>query len=94
MQAKQPIPWGDLDAAGWSIQSESIDFASAEVAVTEDGAPRAVTTRIPAAWFGSRYALGITPDGWELQVGNTYRVVVTGAGEAIDYTFEVVDCDG
>ena len=83
---------GSIDSTGWSIQSDSINLASAQVSVTSNGARLAVTTKALAGGYGSRYALSFKTMGWTTQAGQSYKVTVTGASMPIEYTVDVVDC--
>ena len=85
-------PRGTLDTTGWTIQSDSINLAGAQVAVTVDGVDQPVTVTQLDANYGSRYALRFNPSGWSTQAGRTYAIAVTGIPTAINYTVQVVDC--
>jgi len=80
------------DSTGWSIQSDDINLAGAQVTVTMDGAAQPVTVTQLAANYGSRYAIRFNPTGWSTQAGKTYAVAVTGIATPINYTVAVVDC--
>jgi len=92
----QPTRFGafDIDRAGWSVQSESIDLTRGIVTVQMDGEPVAVQTRPLASGYGSRYAIGIVPVDFATRAGSSYRVTITLPREVIEYSFEVVDCEG
>jgi len=94
-EAAGVVPWDDLDAAGWSIQSDSLDLRQAEVTVSVAGEARAidVDTRLDAG-FGSTFAIRFHPRGWRIRAGETYRVRVDGLVEGIEYDVEVVACEG
>lgn len=76
----------------WTIQSDSIPLAGAQVSVTEDGQPRPVVVQGLLANYGSAHAISIDLDGWQVQAGSTYAVSLTGIGQPIAYAFQVVDC--
>jgi hypothetical protein len=42
--------------------------------------------------YGSRYAIGFNPQGWQTSAGQTYSVSVTGIATPINYEVTVVDC--
>lgn len=92
VQALRPSTWLDTDRAGWSIQSDVIDFRRAEVTVASDEGPLEVETWPLAEGYGSTFGLAIRPVGWRTEIGVTYQVAVTGLSEAIDYAFTPVDC--
>jgi hypothetical protein len=81
-----------VDATGWTVQSDSINLASAQVTVTVDGAPQPVTVTQLGGGYGSKYAFRFNPMGWTTAAGKTYNVAVTGVSTAISYAVEVVDC--
>jgi hypothetical protein len=93
LQAMSEFPGPSLDDTGWSIQSDEIDLEDATVTVTVAGAEQPITLmRLPGG-YGSRYALSFTPDGWETEAGETYRVSVAGTSSPIEYEVSVVDCE-
>jgi uncharacterized protein YkwD len=81
-----------VDVTGWSIQSDTINLATAQVAVTVDGADAPVTVTQLLPNYGSRYAIRFNPTGWTTQAGKTYAVAVTGVTPPINYTVQVVSC--
>jgi hypothetical protein len=81
-----------LDQTGWSVQSDSIDLASADVTVTSDGMPLEVTVTTLMRGYGSSYALRFNPSGWTAAAGKTYSVKITGTSAPIEYDVEVIDC--
>jgi uncharacterized protein YkwD len=83
---------GSVDTTGWSLQSDSINLQSAQITVSSNGAPLAVTTTALGSGYGSRYAIAFAPMGWTSQAGQTYAVHVDGVSTPIDYTVQVVDC--
>lgn len=89
----QRMPWGayDVDKAGWSIQSDSLDVSRATVAITKDGAPVQASTRVLGQNFGSTYGLAIEPIDFDTKDGR-FTVELTLPREVILYDFEVVDC--
>jgi hypothetical protein len=83
----------NVDGTGWSIQSDTVDLSAAQVTVTSDGAPLAITTTQLLSGYGSKYALRFNPMGWSTTAGKTYSVSVTGVTPAIAYDVEMVDCE-
>jgi hypothetical protein len=81
-----------LNASGWSIQSDTVNFAGATVAVTLGGAAQAVTVTQLGSGYGSKYAISFVPSGWTIAAGNTYHVAITGIATPISYDVEVVSC--
>jgi hypothetical protein len=81
-----------IDQTGWSLQSDTIDFKSAQVAVTSGGMNLAVTVTQLGSGYGSYYAMRFNPMGWQSAAGNTYHVKVSGTSTPIEYDVEVVDC--
>jgi uncharacterized protein YkwD len=81
-----------VDTTGWTIQSDTINLASAAVTVTMDGADQPVTVTQLLGGYGSRYAIRFNPTGWTTQAGKTYSVSVTGVSPAIAYDVQVVAC--
>ncbi|MGC4091251.1 MAG: CAP domain-containing protein [Polyangiaceae bacterium] len=81
-----------VDSTGWSIQSDSINLAGAQVAVTLNGTNQPVTVTQLDANYGSRYAIRFNPSGWTTAAG-TYHVAVTGIATAIEYDINVVSCN-
>ncbi|MES1207198.1 MAG: CAP domain-containing protein [Pseudomonadota bacterium] len=81
-----------LDTTGWTVQSDTINLAGAQVAVTVDGVAQPVTVTQLDPNYGSRYALRFNPTGWTTQAGKTYSVAVTGIATPISYTVQIVDC--
>lgn len=81
-----------IDSTGWTIQSDSINLANAQVAVTFNGTAQPVTVTQLQANYGSRYAIRFNPMGWTSAVG-TYHVAVTGISTPIEYDINVVSCN-
>jgi uncharacterized protein YkwD len=81
-----------VDSTGWTVQSDSINLAGAQVTVTVDGTSQPVTVTQLDANYGARYAIRFNPMGWTTQAGKTYAVAVSNIPTAIDYTVQVVDC--
>jgi hypothetical protein len=81
-----------VDSTGWTIQSDNINLANAQVAVTVDGAAQPVTVTQLGANYGSRYAIRFNPMGWTTAAGKTYNVSITGVSTAISYAVQIVDC--
>jgi uncharacterized protein YkwD len=84
--------WFTLDDTGWSVQSDTINLSGAQVNVTGDGTPLAVTIRHLEGGYGSTYAIAFFPDGWQSRAGVTYHVEVTGTAVPIEYDVTIVDC--
>ncbi len=80
------------DSTGWTVQSDNINLAGAQVSVTVDGAAQPVTVTELGANYGSRYAIRFNPIGWTTQAGKTYAVSVTNIPTTITYTVQIVDC--
>jgi len=83
---------GSLGTVGYSIQSDSIDLAAGTLTITSGGEELPVMVMELPGGYGSRYALNIQPDGWEMEAGNTYTVTLSGASMPITYDIAVVDC--
>ena len=81
-----------VDMTGWTIQSDSINLANAQVTVMSDGMPQPVTVTQLSAGYGSRYALRFNPMGWSTTAGKTYSISVTGSAKPIQYDVQIVDC--
>lgn len=82
--------WASMDKTGWSIQSDTIDFAGKDITVTEDGKDKPVDIAQLMKNFGARHTVKITPKGWTMQSGVKYQVKV--AGTEIDYSFTTTSC--
>ena len=91
-EAVDPFGYDTLDDTGWTVQSDTIDLATAKVTITVDGASKPVTLRALEPWYGSAYAIAILPDGWRSQVGKTYTVSITGVSSPITYDVKMVGC--
>jgi hypothetical protein len=83
---------GNVDSTGWSVQSDGINLAGAQVTVTVDGAAQPVTVTQLDANYGSRYAIRFNPMGWTTQAGKTYAVAIANVPTAISYSVEILDC--
>jgi hypothetical protein len=81
-----------VDQTGWSLQSDTIDFASAQVKVSVDGTDQPVMVTQLGGGYGSLFAMRFNPMGWTTTAGKTYHVAVTGTSATIEYDVEVVDC--
>lgn len=92
LQALTPAHGTGVDSTGWTVQSDSINLAGAQVTVTMDGADQPVTVTQLDANYGSRYALRFNPMGWTTQAAKTYSVSVTGVATPISYDVQVVSC--
>lgn len=88
------LSFTSLDETGWSIQSDSIDLAPAQVEITADGTPQPVTVHVLQSGYGSNSAISMIPMGWQITAGVRYHVEVTGTSTAIAYDVDVVDCGG
>ena len=81
-----------VDATGWTVQSDTINLAGAQVTVMVDGAAQPVTVTQLGNNYGAKYAIRFNPTGWTTAAGKTYAVSVTGIPTAISYTVQVVNC--
>lgn len=81
-----------VDVTGWSIQSDTINLANAQVSVMSDGMAQPVTVTQLLTGYGSRYALRFNPMGWSSTAGKTYTVMVSGVTPAIQYDVTFADC--
>jgi MYXO-CTERM domain-containing protein len=89
----------ELDKAGWSLQSDTINLNAATATVMDGTTSLSVTVSTNLGSYGAKYAMGITPKGWTSQAGHSYVVTISGAtmngmSVPISYTVEVVDCSG
>jgi hypothetical protein len=84
--------WTNLDATGWTVQSDSIDVSGAGVTVTEGGVDKPVATTVLLGGYGSSSAISFIPSGWSTEAGKTYHVALTGVSPAIEYDVRVIDC--
>lgn len=92
-----PIEAGDgrfttIDETGWSIQSDGIPLDAANVRITSDGSEMPVEIVPLQPGFGSRHAIAILPQSWQLEIGRTYHVSVTGTSPGIEYDVQIVSC--
>lgn len=92
LQAMQGGFGQKVDSTGWTIQSDTINLASAMVTVTESGAAQPVMITQLGAGYGSKYAIRFNPMGWSTTAGKTYKVDVTGTTMPISYEVQIVDC--
>ena len=69
---------GGADTTGWTVESDSINLANAQVTVTLDGANMPVTVAQLLGGYGSKYAISFIPMGWTTQPDKTYSVAITG----------------
>ena len=81
-----------IDMTGWTVQSDTIDLASATVTVTSDGMMMPVTVTQLQPGYGSRYAFRFNPMGWKTTAGKTYTIEVGGTPMPIKYDVQFVDC--
>jgi hypothetical protein len=86
------LGWTDMNATGWTIQSDSINLANAEVTVTSNGKTRPMNVTKLLSGYGSTYALSMVPSGWKMQNNTTYNVQVAGTNPPISYAFTTVMC--
>ena len=86
------LRWSDVDLAGWTVQSDSIDLNSATVSVKEGGVDKPVTVNALGGGYGSSSAVRFVPQGWKVQAGKTYDVKLGGVNPAIAYSVTIVDC--
>jgi len=84
--------WASMDQTGWSLQSDSVDFKSAQVSITAGGMNMPVTVTQLGSGYGSTYAISMVPMGWKAAAGTTYNVKVTDASMPIEYDVAIVDC--
>ena len=89
---RSPASAPPIDSTGWTVQSDNINLAGAQVTVTVDGAAQPVTVTQLRRRYGSRYAIRFNPMGWTTQAGKTYAVSVTGIPTAIAYSVQIVSC--
>jgi MYXO-CTERM domain-containing protein len=82
----------ELDKAGWSLQSDTINLGAATATVTDGTTNEPVTVSTNLGSYGAKYAMGITPNGWTSQAGHSYLVTIGGTTTPISYTVQVVDC--
>lgn len=82
----------NTDQTGWTVQSDTINLAGAQVKVTVDGADQPVTVTQLMPGYGSRYAFRFNPMGWTTTAGKTYKVSVTGIPTPIEYEIQVLAC--
>lgn len=92
LQAFDPMDYGNLDGAGWTVQTNRFSLEGAQVKVTEDGVDRPVQTAPLQDYMGNYYAFKFRPDGWDSEAGHVYHVTVTNVEEPIEYDVQVVDC--
>jgi hypothetical protein len=83
---------GTVDMNGWTVQSDSINLASATVTVTSNGQEMPVMVTQLGGGYGSMYALRFNPTGWTSAAGQTYSVKVSGTSMPIEYDVQIVDC--
>ncbi|MEY4508346.1 MAG: hypothetical protein RLZZ450_468 [Pseudomonadota bacterium] len=83
---------GSVDKNGWTVQSDTVNLASATVTVTSDGKDMPVTVTQLGGGYGSMYALRFNPTGWTSTAGVTYSVKLGGTSMPIEYDVTVVDC--
>ncbi|HEY0136145.1 MAG TPA: CAP domain-containing protein, partial [Nannocystis sp.] len=86
------VGWSDVDKAGWSVQSDSIDLGGATVSVTEGGVDRPVAVNVLGQGYGSTHAIRFVPQGWAVEAGKTYDVTLGNVSQPIAYSVAIVDC--
>ena len=84
---------GGADTTGWTVESDSINLANAQVTVTLDGANMPVTVAQLLGGYGSKYAISFIPMGWTTQPNKTYSVAITGIATPIAYTVQTITCN-
>jgi uncharacterized protein YkwD len=84
---------GGADTTGWTVESDSVNLANAQVTVTLDGANMPVTVAQLLGGYGSKYAISFIPMGWTTQPNKTYSVSITGAAMPISYTVQTITCN-
>jgi uncharacterized protein YkwD len=84
---------GGADTTGWTVESDTINLANAQVAVTLDGANMPVTVAQLLGGYGSKYAISFIPMGWTTQANKTYSVAITGTATPISYTVQTISCN-
>jgi uncharacterized protein YkwD len=92
LQAMQGGFGQKVDSTGWTVQSDTINLAMAQVTVMSDGMNMPVTLTQLSGGYGSRYAFRFNPMGWSTTAGKTYMVSVTGTPTPINYSVQIVDC--
>jgi len=85
--------WTSIDSTGWTVQSDSISLAGAQVSVTTSGQDRPVNVTQLLGGYGSAHAISFIPSGWTTQPDTTYTVTVTGITPTITYDVQVVSCN-
>ena len=88
----ETVGWSDVDLAGWTVQSDSVDLNSATVSVKEGGVDKPVKVNVLGGGYGSSSAVRFVPQGWKVQAGKTYDVQLGGVNPAIAYSVTIVDC--
>lgn len=86
------VGWSDVDKAGWSVQSDSIDLTGATVSVKEGGADKPVAVNVLGQGYGSTHAVRMVPQGWAVEAGKTYDVTLGNVSQPIAYSVTIVDC--
>ena len=84
---------GGADTTGWTVESDSINLANAQVTVTVDGTNMPVTVAQLLGGYGSKYAISFIPMGWTTQPNKTYSVAITGITTPISYTVQTITCN-
>ncbi len=86
------VGWSDVDKAGWSVQSDSVDLGAATVSVKEGGADKPVAVNVLGQGYGSSQAIRFVPQGWAVEAGKTYDVTLGNVSQPIAYSVTIVDC--
>jgi hypothetical protein len=82
----------NVDTAGWTLQSDTVNVNAGTVTVTDAGQVLPVTSAALPGGYGSRYAIRFVPSGWQTQAGHSYTVTLSGTSSPVTYTVEVVSC--
>ncbi len=85
-----PAPSG-LTSHTWSVQG-NLPGTDVQVTRLSDGMELSVEGESLRGGFGSGSTVAIHRRGWSPEVGERYRVVLSGSRGRIEYTVEPVDC--
>ena len=88
----ETVGWSDVDLAGWTVQSDTIDLNAATVSVKQGGVDMPVTVNALGGGYGSTSAVRFVPKGWKVAAGQTYDVALGNVSQAIAYSVTIVDC--
>jgi uncharacterized protein YkwD len=82
-----------VDTAGWTVQSQDLQLDHSKVEVTVDGEPKKVKVTELGAGEGSLSAIRFVPDGWSIEAGRRYEVVVRkGSALRLSFTVQPIGC--